>query len=100
MLESPAVTPELRAQAAAVTVVATCSCGCPSIGLGVPDEIAGAGVFRSIEADGSAPDGRPMRVSLHLPAGRLAELELWAGGLGDDPRAGLPVPGSIVLGRR
>jgi hypothetical protein len=44
----------------------------------------------SIEAEAMSPDGRELSVILHVLAGRLFELEVWAGTYGGDPVTGLP----------
>ena len=100
-LDGPVGSPELRAQADAAVVWATCSCGCPSVHLEVPSTVSSAaldsndpdvrsGEDASFTARASSPDGRELDVILHIVAGRLVELEIWAGAFGGDPRIELP----------
>jgi hypothetical protein len=49
----------------------------------------------SITAEGAAPDGRAVDVILHVIAGRIVELEIWAGTFGGDPRTDLPEPATL-----
>jgi hypothetical protein len=44
----------------------------------------------SFIARATSPDGREVDVILHVIAGRLVGLEVWAGMYGDDPRTELP----------
>jgi hypothetical protein len=66
-VEGPVGRPELRAQAGAALVVATCSCGCPSVYLEVPSEVAPA------RLDGSDPDVRHGQDASFTP-GRRARM--------------------------
>jgi hypothetical protein len=100
-VDGPVSSPALRAQVAAASVVATCSCGCPSVHLEVPAPFPAARLDRddpdvrtggdaSFRADATSSDGRALEVILHVLAGRLVELEIWAGSFGGDPRTELP----------
>ncbi len=96
-----AKTSRIRAQADVALVVATCSCGCPSVHLGVAsgapvaaldgrDPDVRNGGDASFIAEARSPDGRRLDVTLHVVAGRLTELEIWAATFGGDVRTGLP----------
>jgi hypothetical protein len=100
-VDGPVNSPEMRAQADAASVVATCSCGCPSVDLEVPPGVPAAPLnsddpdVRNSEdasfiARATSPDGREVNVILHVIAGRLVELEIWAGMYGGDRRTELP----------
>ncbi len=84
----------LTAQVQAAEVVATCDCGCPSIGLATRAADAVAPGVRIVAAH-AVVGGRSVDVNLHVVDGRMEELEVWAGSFGDDPRIGLPDPGSL-----
>jgi hypothetical protein len=81
---------ELRAQVAAVEVVATCACGCASIGLqGDGPQVSRDAMRRIGDFDrddhaeliawGVTPEERPVQVALHVSLGRIWELEVWSG---------------------
>jgi hypothetical protein len=106
LLTSPAAPPTLTGQVRLARVTEICSCGCPSIVLDVPDDAPTArldpdhpdvrhGQDLSITAEGVAPDGRAVDVILHVIAGRVIELEIWAGTFGGDPRTDLPDPATL-----
>jgi hypothetical protein len=108
MLDSPLGSEELRQQVAAASVVAVCSCGCPSVIVDVPDELPRVrwpegtpdvrwGTDTSIVGEARTPDGRAVDVVLHVLLGAISELEIWAGGLGGDPRVELPSVETVHL---
>jgi len=93
LLRHPGSKPELTEQAKTVQVDATCSCGCPSVFLAVDDGAppaiysdadsplgAGAVQLRASVGESGGPE-----VILHVLEGRMAELEIWAGGYGIRP---------------
>jgi hypothetical protein len=94
-LSHPLAKPELGEQARVVQVVGTCSCGCPSVFLEV-DESAPRAIYSDADSPLGADavhlrasmlgsEGDP-EVILHVLEGRMAELEIWAGGYGIRPR--------------
>ena len=108
LLTFEAAPEELREQAKVARVTEVCSCGCPSVVLDVTDDAPAArldpdhpevrhGQDRSITAEGTAPDGRAVDVILHVIAGRIVELEIWAGTFGGDPRTELPDAATLTF---
>jgi hypothetical protein len=94
LLRHPLSKRGLTEQAKTVQVDATCSCGCPSVSLAVDeraplaaysdaDSPVGAGAV-GLRATVRERDDGP-EVILHVLEGRMAELEIWAGGYGIRP---------------
>jgi hypothetical protein len=93
LLEPPYGDDRLRAQARSAEVIGVCSCGCASVFLGVdpsapvsePTEWAPGGP-NDLTAYQVKSRGLGAQVTLHVPDGRLVELEIWAGAYGIRPR--------------
>jgi hypothetical protein len=96
----------LKEQVTQVEVVAECSCGCPSVGLRADGPTLPADVVQGLSrvgrddlldltARGINHEGRDVDVTLHVVLGRLAELEVWAGGDGGEVRTALPAAESL-----
>jgi hypothetical protein len=92
---------ELRAQLNTTRVVSCCDCGCPSIGIesaGPPEpahlvaerDPVGRDDYFAIRAVGRNAAGGDVDVILHVGAGRVIELEVWAATYGGSPATDLP----------
>lgn len=91
----------LRDQARSAVVEATCSCGCPSVGLrtagtalSTVDMLRFSGHGRDdVFGIHGHPDGDRVEVVVHVLAGRIGELEVYAG---DGAVPALPSPDDLT----
>ena len=70
----------LSAQLDGALVIARCGCGCPTIFLGIGDQVAPTTGVTKVVADaaGQSPEGVRVEVILHVREGKLSELEVYA----------------------